>query len=235
VVVYNSSGTPGTDFPTVAHQSPCRVFDLSLTGSTFTVACRTATNGFATAATNNGYSAPFVANFGDGTLLGQPYTAAGSYANDQNERGWYIPSNDASWNLLGFHAGTNIASATAPRVRLYRGSTAPGGAYIAEFLQDGSLYSPLVGEIQAGSAHRITYDFDANSTRPNYFEIQDSTAYAEILACRPLGGACSTVESGGAWVDTAERLPAMALIIASLPTPSGGSASVDPLGGGLVV
>lgn len=237
IVVHNTSTTPGTNFPTVLAGGPFSIRNETSSVDAQRFRAQSFTNGNTSSATRVQYSSEtaFRLKFGDGTLIGIPYTTSGTFTSNTVERGNLYPSMDATFDCTG------IVTAHAPTTgtwKFYRGTTLPGGTAIGT---SGTLGGGLgnVGipamQFLAGSQHRVVADPSSNTSLPGYYEIQDYASHADLALLRPFGGAHLTTESGGVWVETAERLASFALMLGSLPAASGGTAAVDPLGGGLIV
>lgn len=218
VVLGNADGTPGTNYPTIriGFSGP-KVVDNQIARFMSV----TSTNGFSTGSVmTSGAPSLGVLKFADGTVIGNPYTAAGSYSSNQRRRGIKI---NALEKALGFNAMQINTAGNAATIEVYSGTTIPGGSLVrtADTLPASAItiLSAEIPEIilSANTIYRVVMTFSGNSTAPGYWQIEDSGAFADVLLAGVGGGKIySTISDGGApeaWVDSPDSLPRMALAI----------------------
>lgn len=185
------------------------------------------TAGMAGYTTSNGWTGstavaalpPLVLALGDGTYIGCPYTTRTAYTSNTLERGLkFTPDSECDLS------GIRIANATAniSGVKVYAGSTAPGGTTLRSVtIATGSAAVCLFDDVRLvrNTAYRVVLTFGAAETAPDYLEIADYATYAGVQAARMAGGALlDTIDNGaGDWTDTAARLCAIGLILRRLP------------------
>ena len=229
ITVYNASGAPTIDYPTIVTGS---AFPRDDTGATIS---KTTTNGFSTG--SNLSNSPCFVGVIAGTPFGLPYSSSMTNSTSStNERGLVFTSPavavkafGASWNSAGNFVNTGL--------KLLKGATLPNATPgtgelaidITTVLQNDFVFITET-TLDASSIYRLVADPVASSTaRPQYIEIEDYAAFADVQAAALYNGAAYyTEQSGSAFVDYPERFPVMMLLLSEIV--AGGSGGM--IGGG---
>jgi hypothetical protein len=209
-----------TNFATIVHRSGPEMPD-AFTGPLIAV---TSANGFSTGS-NTSKSGTVALAFGDGSVVGNPYTTNASDAANALERGIKIYGLDGPVAVSGLMTVAGVAS-NWNAVKIYSGTTAPGGSTVlsqscgtANTDSGVARFAPTT--LAAGTVYRIVFGFSGSSNNPGYYQIEDEATYgAAILDLVTFGGGqmCHTIDNGaGGWTDSTDRFERMALIVNSLP------------------
>lgn len=226
IVVYNSSGAPTTDYPTIG-----RINTRFAVSDSNDLTCRQSTNG-GTSWTSGASKWIAVLKFGSGSVIGQPYSSASvAYANDTNERGFYIAARAVDLGIAELRpSGTTLASTSA--IKLIKSTTAPGASPGSG--EYSGTNSTSLGQVVfdanaialAATAYRLVFAFSGALTEPSYTQINDYARYADVQAAAFAGGLIyGTLGNGSSWTDSPEVLPLIELRLRSVGATAGGGMS----------
>jgi hypothetical protein len=189
----------------------------------------TSADSFLTAGTNVSTPPGIVVKFGDGKYLGNAISTTGTWTSNTLERGLKLAGLTESLVVSGV---AYRVSTTYGDLKVYEGSTAPGGTIFSGFnggsaltLTTGSkaiglvMFDPVT--LAKSTVYRFVFTFGSATSSPTYFTVEDSATYfADLAAVCPLGGNYTgCVDNGaGGWTDYNNssdgiRVPQMALIV----------------------
>ena len=232
VIIFNATGTPGSNYPDIAHRGYVDAANPSQRGG----------QGFIAAFTTNGFSAdptsaqparlaPICIKFNDGTLMGNPYVDNVAHASNQNDRGSrFTFTEDVTvgyviWNTVD----TNIAN--------FEINKASGGDNIVTVTLDRYLrvdtnharFSPVT--LTGGVAYDFVLTAGANDTFGTIAFMGEASPPADVIACRIGGGHVDGTTPGSYALDTTKFF-LVTVLIDDNPAIAGGGGSVA---GGLSV
>jgi hypothetical protein len=134
---------------------------------------------------------------------------------------------------LSLNVATNVSG-----LKIYAGSTAPGGATLlsASFPGQsiaGATFAPFT--LEKATSYRIVLTFSGASTSPSYYISEDGASFADVLGCGLSGGTMyDTIDNGsGGWTDNTARWPLMSMGVRDLVAVTAGA--VGPVIGSRIV
>lgn len=241
IIVGDADGS-GTDFATVlALTTPTYYAPGTVTQPTRLGSVRT-TGGFASGNTNSSSSqASLVLKFADGTVTGNPFTAATAPASDTNRRGLYMTASALTASLDIFGVTWSSANANISGFEIWAGATGPSGT--ADHVSTDILYqtggtgrvgasvaSGVNYRLTSGTAYSLVATFSgATSAGPQRHDIgtgEDATLRLAMYG----GGSLYYRRANGTsdWSnDLVGSMPAMAVLVdAQVAAAGGGGAYV---------
>lgn len=224
LVFYGTDADPATNYSSILRGGP--LADIANTPN-YAFRCRTSTDGANTSSLASAIM-PIVLKIGS-NVIGNTYTKVGTYASNTRERG--IKLANAVVPLSTRFIEWKVDAIAPNGAKVYASDTAPGGTPLGSITWDsGNLngHRPMPDVNMAGDGtYRIVLVPSVNTTGPSYFEIEDYTFDAALLACSFWGGrAYGTIDDGaGGWTDEVNKFPIMS-IRCDPYTPEGGSSTV---------
>ena len=177
----------------------------------------TSSDGFATNGTLQTNNWVGVLKFGNGDLLGDPFTGVSNYTSTTLERGLYITGLDTNIGVQGIVVDSADA-ANIESVKIYSGSTAPGGT--ALLTQALTSEEQRVGVILfnylflANTSYRIVFSFTSATTDPERYEIEGIPPTDVLNSGFFDGLVYNTINNGvGGWTNSQYLFPQMDLLV----------------------
>lgn len=243
LVIYNTSGTPGTDYPGILAATNIAIGPA--VSSTGIFAAFQTTNGFTTDGTSIG-ELPWVVKAGS-TYYGQPFTQINStyYTSNTRQRGIVItPTEDVSVNGVSFKNGVSNYN----ELKIYADATAPGGSAISTHDLDSDA-NETTGDIcggktfaaetlTGGSTYKAALTFSSSSQSPWVVQTEDYSSYSSVFdalrAQDTINVPWSAIDDGASgWTIDKAVSPLIMLHIDDNPAQAGGGGG--PLIGGRLV
>lgn len=174
----------------------------------------TTSNGFSTNGTLQTNNWTGVLKFGNGDLLGDPFTGVSNYTSNTLERGLYIAGFDTNIGLKGIVIDSADAS-KIESVKIYKvssGATLVTQALTSEEQRVGVILFDYL--FLANTGYRIVFSFTSAATDPERYEIE-GTPPTDVLNSGFFDGTLySTISNGsGGWTNSQSLFPQMNLLI----------------------
>lgn len=216
IVVSNAAATPATNNFTMMQSGSVTRIEINQVAGPNT--SKQTTGGWLTGNSNSSNIPVFVAKFGDGTYMGNPYTLQNvAYTSNSRERGILLDALPFDVTLRYVQVPT-VAQVSG--LKIYKGSTIPGGTtYGGPYTVDTNSLTAYTGDIVLvrKTQHRIVLTFSTNSISPgSQWVVEDSNS--DVLQTAIHGGRFySTIDNGaGGWTDSANLVPQMSLFISRI-------------------
>lgn len=163
-----------------------------------------------------------VLKFGDGSVIGFPYTTITSDTNNALKRGFLISPPHGGLVIGG---ALFTASSAITGIEVFSGNAAPNTTPIASRtfvagtgIVGAAAFDPITIP-DDNTDYRVVLTYSGNSTSPGYINGLDFSTHADVMAAAYMSGKVKHTIStapGTGWTDSADKLPQMALLLSGI-------------------